>query len=573
MMGAAAVLVLALAAAPSQTTAPTAAGSEIAHDLIFLAENRPVFIRLRISTADRPFEASWIESVSTIHKSLDRNGDGTLTTKEADPAVVLALVRLAKGPAAAPPKLGEIDVKPKDGKVSIDELAEALRPVLGAFELQTVRQAVGRTDALFDQLDRDKDGQLTRSELSVITGSLRPLDLDDDQMISAYELEPFNNMAMANVFVNASSGRQGGVTAFPTVVEFVNGDSTLRPARLLLRKYDKPKDDIPGSQDNKLSPEEFAIDPDAFADVDKNHNGTLELDELRKLVTRLPIDLTLDVAFSPDARGQAKAKPAASPGPAKGVQVRQIADDDVEVVIGQVRVDVHVDDGAHFAEEARRILTQRFKAFDANKDGYLEGKEQAGLNAPQSALAGLLEVIDRDGDGKIYLKELLEFADRQSDAARARLAVGAADQGRAIFGIVDLDRDRRLGARELLRTLERVTSWDGDGDGRVSADEIPYHFQVNITRGGLVGLTGEGMVGAAARAMGASRGAGQAAGPVWFQKMDRNHDGDVSRREFLGPRDVFDRLDRDTDGLIDADEAGAAGATKGPDAPAEKSGR
>ena len=48
---------------------------------------------------------------------------------------------------------------------------------------------------------------------------------------------------------------------------------------------------------------------------------------------------------------------------------------------------------------------------------------------------------------------------------------------------------------------------------------------------------------------------GPTGGPVWFQKMDRNHDGDVSRREFLGPRDVFDRLDRDTDGLIGPDEA------------------
>ena len=60
-----------------------------------------------------------------------------------------------------------------------------------------------------------------------------------------------------------------------------------------------------------------------------------------------------------------------------------------------------------------------------------------------------------------------------------------ADQGRAIFGILDLDRDRRLGAREVMRTVDRVMSWDGDGDGRVSADEIPYHFQVTIARGGL----------------------------------------------------------------------------------------
>ena len=41
--------------------------------------------------------------------------------------------------------------------------------------------------------------------------------------------------------------------------------------------------------------------------------------------------------------------------------------------------------------------------------------------------------------------------------------------------------------------------------------------------------------------------------------MDRNRDGDLSPREFLGPRDAFLRLDADGDGLIDAREATAAG--------------
>jgi hypothetical protein len=50
--------------------------------------------------------------------------------------------------------------------------------------------------------------------------------------------------------------------------------------------------------------------------------------------------------------------------------------------------------------------------------------------------------------------------------------------------------------------------------------------------------------------------------------MDRNKDGDVSRREFLGPRERFERLDRDRDGLIDADEAAAAGPSTPPGSPA-----
>lgn len=40
--------------------------------------------------------------------------------------------------------------------------------------------------------------------------------------------------------------------------------------------------------------------------------------------------------------------------------------------------------------------------------------------------------------------------------------------------------------------------------------------------------------------------------------MDRNGDGDVSRREFIGPPEVFDQLDLDWDGLLDAWEAALA---------------
>ena len=557
MIGRAALLAIALAAAPAQESGPAATGNEAGHYLVFLAENRPVFLRLRIAVHDRPFEASWIDSVRMLHASLDRNGDGTLTTKEADPNAFAALVRLATG-VAAPPAHGELDVHPKDGVVSVDELAEALRLILGPFRLQVGRQAIGRTDALFEQLDRDKDGQLTRPELAAIAGSLRPLDLDDNAMISDYELEPFNSPAVTAI-ATESSERRARFTALPPAVELVPGESSLRSARLLLKKYDKGKGDQPGRPDNKLSPGEFAIDPDAFARADTNGDDAIDTEELRKFLARTPVDLTLDVTLAPDASGRATIRTGAGGVMPKGAQLRQLGDGDVEFAIGQVRLDIHVEDSNTTGEEARRILEQRFKAADANKDGYLEGKEQASINGPQSPLAGLVEVIDRDSDGKIYLKELLEFANRQIEAARCRLVATTADQGRAIFGILDLDRDRRLGAREVMRTVDRVTSWDSDGDSRVSADEIPYHFQVTIARGGLPGLTGAGVATPATRTMGA---ASSAVGPDWFQKMDRNHDGDVSRREFLGPRDQFDRLDRDKDGLIDPDEARTAAAAK-----------
>src|SRR5262249_61699260 len=54
-----------------------------------------------------------------------------------------------------------------------------------------------------------------------------------------------------------------------------------------------------------------------------------------------------------------------------------------------------------------------------------------------------------------------------------------------------------------------------------------------------------------------------AKGPLWFRKMDRNGDGVISPREFIGTAEDFKKLDLDGDGFIDADEAEKAAAVFG----------
>ena len=51
--------------------------------------------------------------------------------------------------------------------------------------------------------------------------------------------------------------------------------------------------------------------------------------------------------------------------------------------------------------------------------------------------------------------------------------------------------------------------------------------------------------------------AASADAPDWFKAGDFNGDGDVSRREFLGTDEQFQRLDQDDDGFIHVDEATA----------------
>src|SRR5262249_51349034 len=158
-----------------------------------------------------------------------------------DDKTFAAIVRLATGGPAAPAAVG-LDVTPKDEVISVDELAEALRPALGPFRVQARRPSGGRTDALFEQLDREKDDALTRPELSASAGSLRPLDRDDDEMIGAGELEATGGPESASSMPEPS-GRETPSAAVPSVIEMAEGESSLRLARMLIRRYDRAKED------------------------------------------------------------------------------------------------------------------------------------------------------------------------------------------------------------------------------------------------------------------------------------------------------------------------------------------
>jgi Ca2+-binding EF-hand superfamily protein len=532
--------------------------AESVQDLIFLGDNRPIFLRLKMTLGPRPFRVAWMDSVKAMHAYLDRNGDGTVSKEEADKGALATLVRVANGGATAMPR-GELDVHPKDGVVSIDELSEALRTALGPFRVQAGKLASGKTDALFDHLDRDKDGKLSKAELVDAASSLHKLDLDDDELIDGPELEPFTDptsMQMQDI-----PGRRGRNADGPPVVELMPDDSSLRPVRQLLKKYDKGTGKAASGGDNKLTNAEFAINSKDFEKADADADGALDSEELRRFLARPTPDIELAVALSPDASGTATvaASGAGSKPLPPWAKVKQLGAGDVEIAADEVRLEVHVDDGSAALADAKRSYMAQFSASDTDNNGYVEKSEVMKDKDHPGPLAGLFDILDRDGDGKLYPKELDAFVESQAQAARERMVLTASDQGRAIFSILDLNRDRRLGNREVRGTLDRVATWDRDGDGRITAEEIPHHYQLTLARGQLSGVGNPNLV--APVVMNAEAATPTASGPSWFRRMDRNRDGDVSRREFRGPRGQFDRLDLDKDGLLDPTEAMGATAT------------
>jgi Ca2+-binding EF-hand superfamily protein len=456
--------------APAMAPAP---GPDSVQDLIFLGDNRPIFMRLRMTLGSQPFRLAWMNSVKAMHAYLDRNNDGKVTKEEADRGALSTLVRVANGGATAMPR-GDLDNHPKDGVISIDELSDALRTALGPFRVQVGKIASGKTDVLFEHLDQNKDGKLSRLELTDAASSLHKLDLDDDELIDGVELEPFTNptaMQMDNI-----PGQRGRTPDGPPVVELFPDDSSLRPVRQLLKKYDKGTSKSASGGDNKLTNAEFAIEASAFVRADADADGALDTEELRRFLAKPSPDIELTVNLSADTTGSATVSVTGSGSKAlpPWAKVKQLGPADVEIAADEVRLEVHVDDGAAALADSKRSYMAQFEAADADNNGYVEKSEVTKDKDHPSPLAGLFDILDRDGDGKLYPKELDEFVDSQARAARDRMVLTASDQGRAIFSILDLNRDRRLGNREIRGTLDRVVTWDRDGDAQITAEEIPH---------------------------------------------------------------------------------------------------
>jgi Ca2+-binding EF-hand superfamily protein len=511
------------AATPQPKTAPDR-GEPL--EFVVLSEEKLTRIALRVEVDGRSLSAIWGETFDKLFAYYDLNVDGHLDEKEVarlpSPFALRQLVWGQSVPySGRPPAMKKLDTN-GDGNVTKAELASYYR----RGGLGHVLVGVGRpqatvalTAALLKALDTDGNGAVSEAEWKAAAESLRKLDRNDDELIGPGELVPKTAYpgTVGAILMSSPTANNKPVPeleGLPFVI-LPTDEADTDWASVVAARRDR-------DGDGKLNAKEAGLPADLFAGLDTDKDKKLspaELAEWRK--------------GEPTARYTIRLGKRAKDRPAVERPL-------ITFNAGSLRLDVRSDEGKmpELVSAARKRFLDRFADADANADGFIDAQEITKRN--QAELKQLLPVADRDGDGKLSTAELGAWLDLQDQIAAGHVLLTALDYGAGLFELLDADHDGALSVPELRRAWDRVKGAGClNAEGRFDATKVPRHLVLIAGRGHPINPLGMA----------------RRDGPAWFKAMDRNGDGYVSRREFTGTADVFDKLDLDRDGFISPEEA------------------
>ncbi len=521
---AAAIMTFAAVSYPAAEDKTAPNDTESVRDVFLLLDRGPLHMRLKITIAGKSPQAVRREYLSRLFKALDTDKDGKLSRAEFE---LSPLNTSRRGTTARPRSSREAAET-----VPAAKLAEALERVAGetlAFRQDNTNRKTD--DSVFAALDADHNGALSEDEILQSPTLLLTKDQDDDDCITLDEFKPADvNMMMPAVVV---VGREPRALAAVSNL-LVDGAGRLFGPRLV-RRYDR-------NRDGKLSPVEAGLSDERFRALDTDADGKLSAEEVAALPRQTP-DVEAALELEPTAGSVPRVQ--VSAGPNAQASRPDFASFNFSDTVLELAVRSFDPVGAAVAD-----AREQFNRLDADQNGYLDRDE---LKQNVRFQRGLFELIDTDGDDKIFWPEMERYVHSRAEVAATRCDIVLHDLGYGFFEALDLNHDGRLGLREVRVADGTLRGMRKPDQAVLKANDPPRRLHLEVIRGSFqlfgTGGTGESTV---------PRVAVQprsAVGPIWFQRMDRNLDGDLTWKEFLGPRHVFEELDADHDGLIDPKEA------------------
>jgi len=549
---------------PAPPPPPTFAKERI----VLIAPVNPIIIEFQLSIDGQPHTAALTRLVSEVLALVDPDRDGRVTWKELCASKRVKYGQFGnlaiEGDNAEKQVIERYDID-KDGVVDDTELPRFLTRNAGGSRPFSIRGNVdyrgtsARAAPTWQVIDADGDGAISAAERAAAAAELIARDTNDDEILRSGDLNP--RLLTADPEMMSERRRAGPDPAARLLGPYADWSDVQRS---LEQRY---------AGSSLLREGCFPLTPDLFAQLDANKDGRLGRGEFEKLNEVEP-HLVVAVEFGRPAANllsQETDEPWARDrepidGPAKKEPVKTeprlrivraapaLAGDSPQIVeqsgrltltIGGVLLTLYTNDAVANEDFAARAA-QAIAMYDNNKDGYLVKEE-----VPEALQAqfGRFEAIDTDEDGKAFAGEIEEFLTQQQAGLRAQVHARASDREDPLFAALDADRDERLDSREIEAASQRLASLDKNGDGEVTADELPELMVIGLARGSLENaeatFTPPPVI---------SRGpAGDA--PRWFAAMDANGDGAISRREFLGESEKFAQLDKDGNGLLELHEA------------------
>lgn len=503
----------------------TSQASSGMHDMLLLLPTGPLHLRVMITSDGKSLEQSREDYLDRLVTMLDTDKDGKVSRDETGNHPLFTTSRRFQDNKF----LSSLRSK---RPFTESELALAVDRAAG--QLVTYRQnnSLAEQDlSVFNVLDQDQSGLIDRAEMRLAASGIAERDSDFDQCITFDEFLSEGVETMDGVIVNAINQEPPGSVHAELLR---NAAEPIMPARLV-RRYDSDRD-------AHLTAKELGWTDKRLAALDGDKDSRLSMQELAQLAAAKP-DLVLSVDLN-DTSG-------------KAMQVIEQSDDH-EIDARDDLVRIKRDSmmlGVSYRhrdpmEEATTNASDAFNAIDVDANGYLDRDE---IVEHQRFERYLFDAMDKDGDDRVFANEMMDYVKEYTEPATTTCQVTLLDTGNGFFQMLDSNADGRISIREL-RQCEKTLLGVAAGEPEINPSRLTASYRIEIKRGGV------SLFGRVDRPSAETPAALLAppSGPIWFQRMDRNGDGDLTWDEFLGPRDIFHKLDVDRDDLIDKTEASNA---------------